>query len=118
MPTQSVYPDLEQEKDMIVRIYWTMWAAVLIAALAIFLTGNLTMSAVVVFGFISFGMIFMGMMSVLPATIAHPAPPRYGEEQQATARTKRAPSGMGAVRAFMTERFHPNSVEIRRPKYH
>ena len=34
----------------------------------------MTMLAIVVFGFIAFGMIFMGMMCVLPGTVSHPHP--------------------------------------------
>lgn len=103
---------------MIVKIYLTIWAAFLIATIALFLTGNLTVLVLVALGFISFGMIFMGMMAVLPATISHPAPPRYIEAQPAAVRTKLAPRAFGSVRAFMTGLFHPTNVEIRRPKYH
>lgn len=56
---------------MITRIYWAIWAVFFLAAFVLFLTGKLTMTAIVVCGFISFGLVFMGMMSVLPATIAH-----------------------------------------------
>ena len=59
---------------MLTKIYGCLWAIFLIAAAVIFLTGNFTMFVGVVFGFIAFGMVFMGMMGVLPATVVHPAP--------------------------------------------
>lgn len=59
---------------MLAKIYWYTWLVIAAAAGLFFLTGNMTLSAVVVFGFIAFGMVFMGMMGVLPATVAQPAP--------------------------------------------
>ena len=58
---------------MLVKIYWSAWALCAIAALSLFAIGNFTLLTAVVFGFISFGLTFMGMMGVLPATITHPA---------------------------------------------
>lgn len=57
---------------MLVRIYWLMWALLILAALIIYAAGNFTMLTAVVFGFLAFGMTFMGMMSVLPGMVAHP----------------------------------------------
>jgi hypothetical protein len=45
-----------------------------VAAAVIFLMGSMTLIALVVFGFISFGMVFMGMMGVLPILVTHPEP--------------------------------------------
>jgi len=45
-----------------------------LAAGMMWLTGTLTMVAIVVFGFVSFGLVFMGMMCVLPSAVSHPAP--------------------------------------------
>jgi hypothetical protein len=59
---------------MIVKIYEIMWAVIALAAAIFLLTGNFTEIVAVVFGFICFGMVFMGMMSVLPAIVAHPDP--------------------------------------------
>lgn len=61
---------------MLVKIYWTLWAAVAAVAAILLVTGNFTMLTVVAFGFVSFGMIFMGMISVLPATVVHHGPPQ------------------------------------------
>lgn len=51
-----------------------IWAFIAMAAAITFLTGNFTEMSAVVFGFISFGTIFMGMIGVLPTMVAHPAP--------------------------------------------
>ena len=57
-----------------VKLYWTLWAIIASIALIVLVTGNFTIMTLVVFGFISFGMIFMGMISVLPSTVGHHAP--------------------------------------------
>lgn len=59
---------------MLVKIYGMLWLATAILALLLYLAGSLTTTAVVVFGFVAFGLVFMGMMGVLPATVVHPAP--------------------------------------------
>ena len=59
-----------------VKIYWTLWAIIAILAVLLFVTGNFTMLTLVAFGFVSFGMIFMGMIAVLPSTVGHHAPPK------------------------------------------
>lgn len=59
---------------MLTKIYAALWLIVALAAGTLFLTGNFTMLTAVALGFISFGLVFMGMMSVLPTSVAHPAP--------------------------------------------
>lgn len=66
---------------MIVKIYAMIWALIALSAAAIFLSGNFTQFTAVVFGFISFGMIFMGMMGVLPSTMGHHAPAKRQKPQ-------------------------------------
>jgi hypothetical protein len=64
---------------MLAKIYGILWAAVAFSAGLLFVTGNFTLLTLVVFGFVSFGMIFMGMMCVLPSTVGHhsvPAEPK------------------------------------------
>ena len=61
---------------MLVRIYWSLWGLFVIALGLLFITGNLTMFSGTVLGFIAFGMIFMGMMGVLPTVVGHAAPPK------------------------------------------
>lgn len=59
---------------MMVKIYGMLWVLLVVVAALFLLTGNLTPVAGVVFGFIAFGMVFMGMMGVLPSTVGHNAP--------------------------------------------
>jgi uncharacterized membrane protein len=51
---------------MSVKLYLEMWALGIIAVVALYMAGLFTPVVAVVFGFISFGAIFMGMMNVLP----------------------------------------------------
>lgn len=57
---------------MLLKIYEVLWAAVILVNGLFAVTGNLTMDAWVVFGFFYFGLVFMGMISVLPSIVAHP----------------------------------------------
>ena len=61
---------------MLVKMYWMVWAATAIAALMVFLTGNFTLMMATIFGFIAFGLVFMGMIGVLPLMVSHPARPK------------------------------------------
>lgn len=56
---------------MLTKIYFSTWLVIAIAFLAMFIAGGMTMAAMVVFGFIAFGMVFMGIMGVLPAEVSH-----------------------------------------------
>lgn len=57
-----------------VKVYWMLWLVLAAAAAVLSFGGMMTMTTVVVFGFISFGMTFMGLMGVLPVVVSHPAP--------------------------------------------
>ena len=61
---------------MFVRSFWMVCAATLLAAFTLFVAGYFTPLVVVVFGFIAFGLTFMGMISVLPSLVTHPTEPR------------------------------------------
>jgi hypothetical protein len=62
---------------MMVKIYALIWVLGLLAAGLFYLTGNLGPIETVVFGFLTFGMIFMGMMGVLPGTVGHNASAKH-----------------------------------------
>lgn len=62
---------------MLIKIYETLWGLIGVAAFVLYLTGNLSEMAMVVFGFICFGMIFMGMISVLPFFVTHQTSARH-----------------------------------------
>ena len=58
---------------MLLKIYGSLWLVVGLVTAILFVTGTLSLTGIVVIGFFAFGLVFMGMMGVLPATVAHPA---------------------------------------------
>ncbi len=56
------------------RMYGLVWAAYGVVAVILGLGGVVTLFVGVVFGFVAFGLVFMGMMCVLPAAVSHPVP--------------------------------------------
>lgn len=54
---------------MSVKFYLAMWAVGIFAVAAVYLAGLFTPVVAVVFGFMSFGAIFIGMMNVLPVAV-------------------------------------------------
>lgn len=56
---------------MVTKIYTLIWLIGLLAVGITYLTGNLNPFMVILFGFLSFGAIFMGMIAVLPLTQVH-----------------------------------------------
>lgn len=55
---------------MMVKLYALAWLIGIAAVVATYLTGNMTPEAVVFFGFLSFGAVFMGIMGVLPSAVS------------------------------------------------
>ncbi len=54
---------------MYVKIYFSLCATLLAASMILFATGALTPMVAVWLGFIAFGVVFMGMIAVLPTTV-------------------------------------------------
>jgi hypothetical protein len=54
------------------KFYSYLWIAYAVAAAALWIAGFFTMLTLVVFGFVAFGFVFMGMMCVLPGAVSHP----------------------------------------------
>ena len=54
---------------MLTKIYIVLWFLIAAAAATLYVTGSMTEIVVVLFGFICFGMVFMGMLSVLPTAV-------------------------------------------------
>ena len=74
------------------KFYTYLWIAFFSAAIVVFLGGAFTMFAGVVFGFVAFGLVFTGMMCVLPAQVAHANHPATVEvEPVVTAEKKLEP---------------------------
>jgi len=71
------------------KFYGFLWAIYFMAAAILWLAGVFTLLTAVVFGFTAFGLVFIGMMCVLPGAVSHP----HGSKQtqspnQVTAKTK------------------------------
>ena len=87
------------------KFYSFLWVLYFVSAGIMWLAGVLTMLAIVVFGFIAFGMVFMGMMCVLPAAVSHPAPKKTKLPKPekafkpAGAKPARAVSGLSTYRS-------------------
>jgi hypothetical protein len=62
---------------MILKVYGLIWLLGILAVAVLFLTGNFTPVVSVVFGFLSFGAIFMGMIGVLPLVEAPHSTPKH-----------------------------------------
>lgn len=61
---------------MLERLYFALWAVFLLTLGLFYMTGNLTPYVEVVYGFIFFGLTFMGMIGVLPFHVTHPGESR------------------------------------------
>jgi hypothetical protein len=57
---------------MLTKVYLYTWLVLTAAFLLLYLAGSMTMNTIVIFGFIAFGMIFIGMIAVLPFMASHP----------------------------------------------
>ena len=62
---------------MILKIYISAWLLGLITAVTLFLTGNLTSTLIVLFGFFTFAALFLGFLSVIPMTVFHSEPKEH-----------------------------------------
>jgi len=101
---------------MLVKVYWTMWIVGIVFVGAFYATGNLTPIAAVAFGFMSFALVFMGMMSVLPATIGHPKPAKNEPTSMPRVKARISHAREWSTR-FKQSWMSANSVEVRRPRY-
>lgn len=54
---------------MMTKIYFSLWIIYFLVLAAYYVSGAMTPTSLVVFGFISFGMVFMGIMGVLPTSV-------------------------------------------------
>lgn len=77
---------------MLVKIYWTIWAVFAFISVLLLATGSFTMLTAVAVGFFAFGLTFMGMMGVLPAMVAHPAPEPLAKAEPSPQIGKTAPA--------------------------
>lgn len=66
------------------KTYSLVWVAYAVVAAILWMGGVLSMFIGVVFGFVAFGLVFMGMMCVLPGTY-HPTHKVPSSPKEATA---------------------------------
>ena len=62
---------------MVLKGYIAIWILGIIAAAIVYFTGNLTPFMKVLFGFFTFGAIFLGFLSVIPSVIFHGEPKEH-----------------------------------------
>jgi hypothetical protein len=98
---------------MLTKIYAGLWMVCLVTAGVFYLTGNMTMLAVVGFGFVAFGMVFMGMMGVLPATVVHHRPALAKVEVEKMPATERIGN---RIRSYK-ESLSSNNVAVHKPRH-
>jgi hypothetical protein len=80
-------------------------------ATVMFLTGSMTIHVLTVFGFIAFGLVFMGMMGVLPVEVSHPSGKKGAEPKMASTRANARQTAArvgGAVASY----FDPKKVQV------
>lgn len=86
------------------KFYNFLWVLYFVSAVVMWLSGVLTMLAIVVFGFVAFGLVFIGMMCVLPGAVSHPTPEKARMAKpekamkKAPQRQAKAASGFSAYR--------------------
>ena len=103
---------------MLTKIYAAVWIIVAITAAILVLTGNFSALAVVAFGFITFGLIFMGMMAVLPYEVSHPKSGKSKVVSEAAIRRRPSSGIIEHAREFAGELLSSEGVEVRKPRYH
>ena len=54
------------------KFYYSLWVLFFVSAGVLWLADVFTMLTLVVFGSIAFGLVFTGMMCVLPSAVSHP----------------------------------------------
>ena len=71
------------------KFYSFLWTIYFTAAAIVWLAGVLTILTTVVFGFTAFGLVFVGMMCVLPRAVSHPHESKQKKSSnQVTTKTK------------------------------
>ncbi|CAN5529259.1 hypothetical protein BH10ACI2_BH10ACI2_07200 [soil metagenome] len=84
------------------RIYASVWVFYFAFAGILWFAGLLSMLAIVVFGFSAFGLVFLGMMCVLPSAVSHPheAETSASKRLQSAAKTRKPSNSAHAAQGF------------------
>lgn len=88
------------------KFYLCLWGMFAVAFAMFWLLGAASPVVVVAFGFVAFGLIFAGMMCVLPGVVAHPAAEAAIEDNAATLEPATADRSMASVHFPLNPRFH------------
>lgn len=102
---------------MYVKLYAAVWGLLLLVAATLAVTGNFSIMTAIVYGFLSFGMVFMGMMSVLPSIVSTPEG-RTALCEANGRKGKQAHAVSEDIRHGAYDWFFPRGVEISPPKHH
>jgi len=102
---------------MFERFYAGLWFAVALVSSALYLTGSFNPVVLVVFGFVTLGLVFMGMMCVLPTTVAHPKPVQYATSDRTSQLTRLLKRVVEFTHTFKSKWMFSNGVEVRKPIY-
>ena len=100
---------------MIARFYMFLWFMVIMMATILFISGELSLLIGVIFGFICFGLTFMGMMSLLPS-IAHSDSISVPDVASVPVTANRG--GVSEMLRTFVHAWAEGGVEIRKPNYH
>ncbi|MFZ1702245.1 MAG: hypothetical protein WBO10_02135 [Pyrinomonadaceae bacterium] len=73
------------------RFYGMLWIGLAILAGVMFVSGAFNLLTLAIFGFILFGLVFVGMICVLPGTVSHP--PKTNADIGVSAPRKSMPVG-------------------------
>jgi hypothetical protein len=79
------------------RFYSYLWTVFFLMAGIMWLMGTLSMIAVVVLGFVAFGLVFTGMMCVLPSAVSHPAPAKKVAQRKEAVKASPARASANSV---------------------
>ena len=99
---------------MLTKVYFGLWFVVFLVAGILFMIGDFGMLTAVVFGFICFGLVFMGMMSVLPSVVAH----RGATGSLAPKGRTQFAKETAEILREIKEAWTPEGIEVRKPRFH
>jgi uncharacterized protein (DUF58 family) len=105
----EMIPSRREENKMMMRIYKVIWVAFAVLAAVIFAAGAMTGWTLYAMGVALFGMIYFGMMFVLPLAAAHPEMVALPEPDATVA---------NVPEAVHAHRWQTNDVALRQLKFH
>lgn len=94
---------------MLTKIYFRVLAVFLALAAIMIVAGQFHGLIAVAFGFVSFGLIFSGMMFVLPFSIAHPVQQKMAADQPERA--------IGHTLKHIKEQWSPADLSMRNARH-